>query len=106
MSMKTFSQAPYYDDYDEDKKYLRVLFRPGVSLQVRELNQLQSYLQSQVERVGLHLFKEGSMVIPGQSSIDMNITYLKIKYQNSQMLIYLLRKFLLIELKLELGLLY
>ena len=79
MSMKTFSQAPYYDDYDEDKKYLRVLFRPGVSLQVRELNQLQSYLQSQVERVGLHLFKEGSMVIPGQSSIDMNITYLKIE---------------------------
>lgn len=79
MSMKTFSQAPYYDDYDETKKYLRVLFRPGVSLQVRELNQLQSYLQSQVERVGLHLFKEGSMVIPGQSSIDMNITYLKIE---------------------------
>ena len=79
MSMKIFSDAPYYDDYDETKKYLRVLFRPGVSLQVRELNQLQSYLQSQVERIGTHLFKEGSMVIPGQSAIDMEITYLKIE---------------------------
>jgi len=79
MSLKVFSQAPYYDDYDEAKKYLRVLFRPGVSLQVRELNQLQTYLQTQVERLGLHLFKDGSMVIPGQSSVDTEITYLKIE---------------------------
>lgn len=83
MSLKIFSQAPYYDDYDETKKYLRVLFRPGVSLQVRELNQLQTYLQSQVERVGLHLFKEGAMVIPGQSSVDLDITYLKVESETN-----------------------
>ena len=79
MTLKVFSQAPYYDDFDEAKKYLRVLFRPGVSLQVRELNQLQTYLQSQIERLGLHLFKDGSMVIPGQSSVDTDIVYLKIE---------------------------
>ena len=79
MSLKVFSQAPYYDDYDEAKKYLRVLFRPGVSLQVRELNQLQTYLQTQIERLGLHLFKDGSMVIPGQSSVDTDIVYLKVE---------------------------
>jgi hypothetical protein len=78
MSLKIFSQAPYHDDYDETKKYLRMLFRPGVSLQVRELNQLQTYLQTQIERLGLHLFKEGSMVIPGQTAIDTKIVYLKI----------------------------
>ena len=83
MSLKIFSQAPYYDDYDEAKRYLRVLFRPAVSLQVRELNQLQTYLQTQVERVGLHLFKEGSMVIPGQSSVDTNITYIKIENETN-----------------------
>jgi hypothetical protein len=83
MSLKIFSQPPYYDDYDETKKYLRVLFRPGVSLQVRELNQLQTYLQSQVERVGLHLFKEGAMVIPGQSSVDTDVTYLKIESETN-----------------------
>ena len=79
MTLKVFSQAPYYDDFAEDKKYLRVLFRPGVSLQVRELNQLQTYLQSQIERLGLHMFKDGSMVIPGQSSVDTEIVYLKIE---------------------------
>jgi len=83
MSLKIFSQAPYYDDYDEAKRYLRVLFRPAVSLQVRELNQLQTYLQTQVERVGLHLFKEGSMVIPGQSSVDTNVTYIKIENETN-----------------------
>jgi hypothetical protein len=79
MSLNIFSQAPYYDDYDENNKYLRVLFRPGVSLQVRELNQLQTYLQSQIERMGLHFFKEGAMVIPGQSSVDLEATYLKLE---------------------------
>ena len=79
MSLKVFSQAPYYDDYDEASKYLRVLFRPGVSLQVRELNQLQTYLQTQIERFGLHLFKDGAMVIPGQSSVDTEIVYLKVE---------------------------
>jgi hypothetical protein len=79
MALRIFSQAPYHDDYDETKKYLRMLFRPGVSLQVRELNQLQTYLQTQIERMGLHLFKEGSMVIPGQIAVDTRIVYLKIQ---------------------------
>jgi hypothetical protein len=83
MSLKTFPQAPYYDDYDEDKKYLRMLFRPGVSLQVRELNQLQTYLQTQIERLGLHLFKEGAMVVPGQTAIDTKIVYLKIESETN-----------------------
>ncbi len=26
-----FNVSPYHDDYDEDKKFLRVLFRPGYS---------------------------------------------------------------------------
>jgi hypothetical protein len=83
MSLTVFSQAPYYDDYDADKRYLRMLFRPGVSLQVRELNQLQTYLQTQIERLGLHLFKEGSMVIPGQTAIDTKVVYLKLETETN-----------------------
>ena len=79
MSLNVFPQAPYFDDFDESKNYLRVLFRPGVSLQVRELNQLQTYLQSQIDRFGTHMFKDGAMVIPGQSSVDTTVTYLKIE---------------------------
>ena len=60
--------APYYDDFDEDDLFSRVLFRPGFAIQARELTTLQSILQSQIERHGKHMFKEGTMVIPGQAS--------------------------------------
>ena len=62
---QTFNLTPYFDDFDANKDFYRVLFRPGVAVQVRELNQLQSILQNQITNVGDHLFKEGSMVIPG-----------------------------------------
>ncbi len=60
--------APYYDDFDEDDNFHRVLFRPGFSIQARELTTLQSILQAQVEKHGRHMFREGTVVIPGQAS--------------------------------------
>jgi len=57
--------APYFDDFESDSNYYKVLFKPAFPVQARELNNLQSILQDQVEDVGSHLFKEGSMVIPG-----------------------------------------
>lgn len=74
-----FNVAPYYDDYDEQKNFYRILFKPGVAVQARELTQLQTILQKQVERFGKHVFKEGSMVIPGQASIDTDIGYVKLQ---------------------------
>lgn len=61
-----FNTSPYYDDYDEDKKFLRVLFRPGYSVQARELTQAQTILQKQVSRIGDYVFKNKSRVIPGE----------------------------------------
>ena len=58
--------APYYDDFDETDNFHKVLFRPGFSIQARELTTLQSILQNQIERFGSHMFREGSVVIPGQ----------------------------------------
>ena len=58
-----FNITPYYDDFDEQNDYYKILFRPGVAVQTREMNQLQSILQNQVSKVGDHLFKDGSMVI-------------------------------------------
>ena len=60
--------APYYDDFDKEDNFHRVLFRPGFAIQARELTQLQSILQNQVERFGRHMFQEGAVVIPGQLS--------------------------------------
>ena len=57
--------TPYYDDFDPDKKFLKVLFKPGLPLQAREVSQIQSILQSQIERFGTHTFKNGSVVLGG-----------------------------------------
>ena len=62
--------SPYYDDFDKNDNFNRVLFRPGFAVQARELTTLQSILQDQIESQGKHIFKEGSMVIPGQISYN------------------------------------
>jgi len=79
MAQKTdLNVAPYYDDFDEDKNYLRTLFRPGYAVQARELTQLQSALQNQIEKFGGHVFTEGAMVIPGQISLLTDYYSLKL----------------------------
>ena len=71
MAQKTdLNVTPYYDDFDEADQYHRVLFRPGYAVQARELTQLQTILQNQVERFGKHIFQEGSIVIPGGVTYD------------------------------------
>ena len=78
MSLNTnFNVNPYYDDYDEDKKFLRLLFKPGYAVQARELTQAQTLLQKQVERFGQHIFKNGSVVSGGQLFIH-DTTYLNV----------------------------
>lgn len=69
---------PYYDDFDVDKNFYRVLFKPGYPIQSRELTTLQSILQNQIESFGSHIFKEGSMVIPGAITYDSNYYSVKI----------------------------
>ncbi len=56
------NQAPYFDDFDQENQYYRVLFKPGFAVQARELTQLQTTLQDQVEQFGDNIFKEGSIV--------------------------------------------
>ncbi|SVD45955.1 uncharacterized protein METZ01_LOCUS398809, partial [marine metagenome] len=73
-----FNVSPYYDDYDEDKAFLRVLFRPGYAVQARELTQLQTILQKQSSRIGDHIFKDGSKVLGGELTLDTEVSYLKL----------------------------
>jgi hypothetical protein len=74
-----FNTEPYYDDFDEDSKFYRILYRPGFAVQARELTQMQTILQNQISRFGDHIFKEGAMVIPGQTSIDTDVGYVKLE---------------------------
>lgn len=57
-----FNVNPYYDDYDEGKDFYRMIFRPRIPVQARELTQLQTMQQKQVQRFGDHVFKDGSVV--------------------------------------------
>ena len=64
--------SPYYDDFDRTDNYHRVLFKPGFPVQARELTSLQSIMQNQIEQFGSHMFKEGSVVVPGGVTYDGN----------------------------------
>jgi len=70
---------PYYDDYDPAKNFYRVLFKPGVAVQARELNQLQTILQNQVEKFGDNIFKRGTIIEGCNISRHSVLPYVKIK---------------------------
>ena len=70
---------PYFEDFDPDKNFHRVLFRPGYPLQARELTQSQSILQDQIEKFGKSIYKEGDQVVPGQVGFDLQYTAILIE---------------------------
>ena len=73
--------SPYFDDFDDDKGFLKVLFKPGFPVQARELTTLQSLLQNQIDTFGQGVYKEGSMVVPG--GITLNRNYPVVLVQNN-----------------------
>ena len=75
--------SPYYDDFSKDDNFYKILFKPGYPVQARELTGLQSLLQNQVESFGKHIFKEGSMVIPG--NIELDNSYFAAKINDSHL---------------------
>ena len=75
--------SPYYDDFNKDDNFYKILFKPGYPVQARELTGLQSLLQNQVESFGKHIFKEGSMVIPG--GIEYDPTYFSAKINSTHL---------------------
>ena len=77
--MKTFLQAPYHDDYDENKKFHRILSRPSYPVQARELTQSQTMLQHQIKRFGDHFFADGAQVVDGQVTFDTSIQYVRLR---------------------------
>ena len=83
MAQKTdLNISPYYDDFDGDKNFYKVLFKPGFPVQARELTTLQSILQNQVESFGGNIFKEGSIVLPGSVTFDNQFTAVKLNAVN------------------------
>jgi hypothetical protein len=76
----TTDNTVYHDDFTtsnvESKNYLRILFKAGYSVQVRELNQMQSILQSQIDKFGQSVWKDGAAVIGGNCTYDQTVQYI------------------------------
>lgn len=70
MSRQDFNVNPYFDDFDPRKNYLKILYRPGRPVQARELNQMQSTMQRQIENFANHIFKNGSKVSNARTSLQ------------------------------------
>ena len=71
MAQKTnLNAAPYFDDFNAENNYQKILFRPGFAVQARELTQLQSALQHQIESHGSHIFRNGALVVPGNYALQ------------------------------------
>lgn len=73
-----FNQNPWYDDFSRAKGFYRILFKPSIAVQARELTQLQSLFQAQLDKFAEHIFKEGSLVSGGAFHLDTNVDYVKI----------------------------
>ena len=63
--------APYFDDFALEKQFYKILFKPAYAVQARELTQLQTILQNQVEQFGDNIYQEGS-IIKGCNFTNLN----------------------------------
>jgi hypothetical protein len=81
-----FNVSPYFDDYENSgkaKNYHRILFKPGLAVQTRELTQMQSILQDQIGRFGDNIFVEGTIVDGCSFQYDANVAYVKLRDNDS-----------------------
>lgn len=76
--------SPYFDDFDETKNFMRVLFKPGVAVQARELTQSQTILQNQIKKVGDYLFSDGDKVTGPKPSVNLDARTIRLKTSDSR----------------------
>jgi hypothetical protein len=69
--------SPYYDDFDAETGYNRVLFKPSVPVQARELTQLQTILQNQIATFGDNILQAGT-IINGCTLVKDLLHYVKV----------------------------
>ena len=77
ITSSTFTTT-YKDDFRDSSGYYRILFNSGVSLQARELTQLQTIIDKQFERMGNNLFIDGAAIQAGGAS-TYNVQYIALQ---------------------------
>ena len=93
MAIETnLNESPYFDDFNENKNFHRVLFRPGYAVQARELTQLQTILQNQIERFANEVLVDGT-VVTGVGLTTSSIDYVKLRDKDANNRVLLLGDF-------------
>src|SRR6056300_1369945 len=77
LTSATYSST-YKDDHLDSDGYYRILFNSGRTLQARELTQMQTIIQKQIERFGSNIFKEGAVVKPGGVHLNQKYEFIKL----------------------------
>ena len=94
MTIETnLNQSPYFDDFNENKNFHRVLFRPGYAVQARELTQLQTILQNQLERFANEVLVDGTVVTGVGLKTDNKLDYVKLRDKDANNRVLLLGDF-------------
>ena len=75
---ETTFPSTYKDDFTDSAGFHKILFNSGKALQARELTQLQTILQDQIQRFGDNIFKEGAVVKPGGATINQKYEFIKL----------------------------
>tara|TARA_Y100001936_G_C16092055_1_gene687227 strand:- start:1997 stop:7621 length:5625 start_codon:yes stop_codon:yes gene_type:complete len=73
------NQKPYFDDFDENKNFHQVLYKPSLPVQARELTTQQSILRDQIKKFGDHVFQNGSKVSGADLVLNTDYEYVKLQ---------------------------
>ena len=73
-----FNVDPYYDDFNAEKNFHRILFKPGFAVQARELTQSQTILQNQITSFADAIFAQNTPISGGKVTVNQNVYYLKL----------------------------
>jgi len=71
-------RTSYRDDFADSDNYHRILFNSGRALQARELTQLQTIIQKEIERFGSNIFTDGAAMQSGGVKINNAYEFIKI----------------------------
>lgn len=72
------SQSPYFDDFNANNQFYQILARPSAPIQIREINQIQTNMQYQIEKFGKNIFVDGSIVDGCKITFNSSLPYVKV----------------------------
>jgi hypothetical protein len=68
----------YFDDWKDSDHYHQMLFNTGRTLQARELTQMQTIINKDIQKFADNIFKDGAVVKPGGITINTGYEFIKL----------------------------